>query len=357
MDLKPKKNKQQIMIPIFPALAIVCVLLYALHPILLPFVIGILTAYFLDPLVNKLTARKFSRNAATLLVLGCLLIIFVPTIFLLGGAIVSQIADFAAKIPNYTSDLLQRIKPFLQDLQERFALFSSTNTEKFLQEHMADAFKIIGKIVNSVLNEGFAFINVISLLLISPVVAFYMLSDWPKITSGFMNLIPLKHQKSVEDIFAQINKIISGYLRGQFVVCLFLGAFYSCGLLLVGLDLGLLIGFGAGLISFIPYVGSISGFLAAIILALTQYGFGIKLAEVIAVFAVGQFIEGNFLTPKLVGENIGLHPVWVMFALLAGGTLLGLLGMLIAVPVAAITGVLLKIVIKNYQQSHIYLEK
>ena len=135
----------------------------------------------------------------------------------------------------------------------------------------------------------------------------------------------------------------------------FLGTFYSCGVLLVGLDLGLLVGLLAGFISFIPYVGSISGFLAAVILALTQYGFGIELAEVVAVFAVGQFIEGNFLTPKLVGENIGLHPIWVMFALLAGGTLLGFLGMLIAVPLAAIIGVLLKIIIRKYQQSEIYL--
>ncbi len=342
---------------IFSALAVCVVLLYALRSILLPFAVGILAAYFLDPLVNKLVVRKFSRNTATLLVLGCLLIVFIPVLLLLGGAIVSQIADFVAKIPNYVNALVHRVLPILQDLQEKFTFFSSANTEEFLQKHAADTLKIVGKLLNGLLNEGFAFINIMSLLLISPVVAFYMLSDWPKITSGFMELIPLKHQKSLNEVFAQINKIISGYLRGQFVVCLFLGTFYSCGLMLIGLDLGLLVGFMAGLISFIPYVGSISGFLAAVILALTQYGFGLELAEVVAVFIIGQFIEGNFLTPKLVGENIGLHPVWVMFALLAGGVLLGLLGMLIAVPVAAIIGVVLKILIKDYQQSQIYLGK
>ena len=331
--------------------------LYALRSILLPFAVGILAAYFLDPLINKLTAKKISRTGATIIVLGCVLVIFIPLVLLIGGALISQITDFAVKIPAYAGSFVQRITPFIHDVQERFSGFSSADIEEFLQKHLADTFRLVGKLLNKLINEGFAFVNVISLLLISPVVAFYMLCDWPKITETIMHLIPRKNEKSAREIFAQIDRIISGYLRGQFVVCLFLGIFYSCGLLLIGLDLGLLVGLLAGLISFIPYVGSISGFLAAVILALTQYGAGIELAEVVAVFVIGQFIEGNFLTPKLVGENIGLHPIWVMFALLAGGTLLGLLGMLIAVPLAAIIGVCLKIAIKNYQQSQIYLAK
>ena len=354
--MKSQKINQHMMMPIFIFLAVVCGLLYALHSILLPFVVGILVAYFLDPLVNKLTTHKISRNLAVIIILGSLLIILIPLMIILGGTIVSQISEFASKIPSYINKFVQQTTPLLNDLQEKFATYPSANTE-FLQKHTTDMFKLIGKLLNKLINEGFAFINVLSLLLISPVVAFYMLSDWPKITAGFMNLVPLKHQKSVNDIFEQINKIISGYLRGQFVVCLFLGIFYSCGLLLIGLDLGLLVGFMAGLLSFIPYVGSISGFLAAIILALTQYGVGAELAEVVVVFVVGQFIEGNFLTPKLVGENIGLHPVWVMFAILAGGVLLGFFFFFFAVPVAAIIGVLLKILIKNYQQSELYLGK
>ena len=235
-------------------------ILFALRSILLPFAVGILAAYFLDPLVNRLTARKFPRTLASFLVLGCLLIIFVPLFLFLGGAIMSQVVDFAGKIPNYVNAFMHRIMPLLQDLQERFAVFSAENIEEILQKHTADAFKLVGKVLQTFLSEGFAFINILSLLLIAPIVAFYMLCDWPKITSGFMNLIPLKQQKSVAEISEQINKIISGYLRGQFVVCLFLGTFYSCGLLLVGLDLGLLVGLLAGFISFIPYVGSISGF-------------------------------------------------------------------------------------------------
>ena len=183
-----------------------------------------------------------------------------------------------------------------------------------------------------------------------------MLRDWHQFTDRIQGLIPQKHKQTVLDGMQEVNRIISGYLRGQALVCLCLGSYYSFGLWLVGLEMGVVVGFLAGIISFIPYVGSISGFLMAMALVITQYGTMPKIVAVLAVFAIGQFFEGNFLTPKLVGENIGLHPVWVMFALLAGGVLLGLLGMIIAVPCAAIIGVWLKYLIKNYKQSPMYLD-
>jgi len=192
--------------------------------------------------------------------------------------------------------------------------------------------------------------------LISPVVAFYMLCDWHEFTRKIFDLVPKKHKKAIKDGMQEVDRIISGYLRGQFLVCVSLGTFYSCGLWLVNLHLGVLVGFLAGMISFIPYVGSISGFLMAMVLVVTQYGTMPKIIEVVVVFGLGQFLEGNFLTPKLVGENIGLHPVWVMFALLAGGVLLGLLGMIIAVPLAACIGVFLRYLINNYKKSAVYLE-
>ena len=184
-----------------------------------------------------------------------------------------------------------------------------------------------------------------------------MLRDWHGFTGKILDLVPQKHKQNVVDGMQAVDRIISGYLRGQALVCLALGSFYAFGLWLVGLKLGVLVGFIAGLISFIPYVGSISGFLIAMVLVVTQYGTLPKILAVVAVFLVGQFLEGNFLTPKLVGENIGLHPVWVMFALLSGGVLLGLLGMIIAVPVAAIIGVLLRFLIEHYKKSAIYLGK
>ena len=222
---------------------------------------------------------------------------------------------------------------------------------------MNSSFKPIINIAQTIISNGFEFINLLSLLLISPVVAFYMLRDWHNFTDKIYGLIPHKQKKTVVDGINAVDRIISGYLRGQFMVCIILGSYYSFGLWLINLRLGILVGFLAGLISFIPYVGSISGFLLAMILVITQYGTMPKIAAVITVFAIGQFIEGNILTPKLVGENIGLHPVWVMFALLAGGVLLGLLGMIIAVPVAACIGVWLRYMVENYKNSAIYLEK
>ena len=173
---------------------------------------------------------------------------------------------------------------------------------------------------------------------------------------GPFSLAYLYFETSPRRYFRPKNKIIAGFIRGQLSVCLILGLFYSIGLKLVGLELGLLIGFIAGIISFIPYVGSITGFVLGCVLAFAQYGDVAHVLYVVAVFMLGQFIEGNFLTPKLVGESVGLHPVWVMFALLAGGVLLGFLGLMLAVPLAAIIGVLVRYGIKRYKQSSLYLD-
>ncbi len=330
--------------------------LYALRSVLLPFVVGIVLAYFLDPLVSKVSKNgSISRTVATTVVMGVSLLILLPLVVLLCSAVVSQAAEYAAKFPEYVRSFSQRLLPILGEIKARFG-FSYDNVEGALQENMANYIKILGKVLQSIVSNGFAFINVLSLLLISPVVAFYMLRDWHLFTAKIQGLIPQKHKQTVLDGMQEVNRIISGYLRGQALVCLCLGSYYSLGLWLVGLEMGVVVGFIAGVISFIPYVGSISGFLMAMALVITQYGTMPKIIAVLIVFGIGQFLEGNFLTPKLVGENIGLHPVWVMFALLAGGVLLGLLGMIIAVPCAAIIGVLLKYLINNYKQSPMYLD-
>lgn len=332
-------------------------LLYVLRSVLLPFVVGIVLAYFLDPMVSKISkSGETSRTIATTVVMVLFLLVLLPLCVLLGGAVFAQVSDFAVKLPEYIHSFARRIMLLVNELKAHFPALNAENLEGMIQDNAANSFKILGKILGRVLANGFAFINVLSLLLISPVVAFYMLRDWHKFTGRLLGLIPQKHKQTVLDGIQEVNKIISGYLRGQALVCLCLGSYYSFGLWLIGLELGVLVGFLAGIISFIPYVGSISGLLMAMALVITQYGTLPKIAAVLVVFGIGQFVEGNFLTPKLVGENIGLHPVWVMFALLAGGVLLGLLGMIIAVPVAAIIGVLLRYLIKNYKQSPLYLE-
>lgn len=343
---------------IFVCLAVCGILLYLLRSVLLPFVMGIVLAYFLDPAVNRICRNsKISRTIATTIVMSLFLLILLPIIVLLGSIAIHQISAFVANLPQYLEGFGQKIEQAFTHLQQMFPQLSEQKITTLWQGNIRESFKPFAQLFKTILTNGFAFINILSLLLISPVVAFYMLRDWHSFTENILALVPRKHQNIVKDGVEQINRIISGYLRGQALVCIALGSFYSCGLWLVGLDLGLLVGFIAGLISFIPYVGSISGFLMAIVLVVTQYGTLPKILEVIAVFAVGQFLEGNFLTPKLVGENIGLHPVWVMFALLAGGVLLGLLGMIIAVPVAACIGVFLRFLLAHYKKSAVYLEK
>ena len=354
---KHEVNNQRLLL-ILAVLLITGVLLYVLRSVLLPFVVGIVVAYFLDPAVNRTVKMlKISRSWATTLILGMFLLILLPIIALLGSMAFSQVGDFLGSLPEYIEKFMQKLKGWLEQAHEYLPALAVDNLETLLPGRQGESIKPLVNLVRKIAENGFALVNVLSLLLISPVVAFYMLRDWHDFTGKIYALVPKKHKKTVKDGVEAVNRIISGYLRGQLLVCVVLGSFYSLGLWLVGLKLGLLVGFLAGLISFIPYVGSISGFLMAMILVVTQYGTLPKILAVVAVFGIGQFIEGNFLTPKLVGENIGLHPVWVMFALLAGGVLLGLLGMIIAVPVAACIGVLLRFMVNQYKKSAIYLEK
>jgi predicted PurR-regulated permease PerM len=241
-------------------------------------------------------------------------------------------------------------------MNERFPDLKSANIEGLLKANIGNGMKFAGKILKTLMSNGFALINLISLLLIMPVVTFYMLRDWDSFVKKVEALLPKKSRKGIMEAFKEIDKIIAGFIRGQLSVCLILGLFYSIGLKLVGLELGLLIGFIAGIISFIPYVGSITGFILGCVLAFAQYGDITHVLYVVAVFMLGQFVEGNFLTPKLVGESVGLHPVWVMFALLAGGVLLGFLGLMLSVPLAAIVGVLVRYGVKKYKQSSLYLD-
>lgn len=353
MTKKEVNNQRSLLI--LAVLLIVFVLLYLLRSVLLPFVVGIVVAYFLDPAVDRLEkSTKVSRSVATTMVLGLFLLILLPILALLGSMAVSQISDFLSNLPQYVDGFTKKLRTWLEQAKEYLPSLDSGN---LLQGNQGKSIKPLVKVIRKIAENGFALINVLSLLLISPVVAFYMLRDWPDFTGKILALVPKKHKKNVTDAVKAVNRIISGYLRGQLLVCIFLGSFYSLGLWLVGLKLGLLIGFLAGIISFIPYVGSISGFLMAMVLVVSQYGTLPRILAVIVVFGIGQFLEGNFLTPKLVGENIGLHPVWVMFALLAGGVLLGVLGMIIAVPVAACIGVLLRFMVRRYKNSAIYLEK
>ena len=329
---------------------------YILRSVLLPFVAGIILGYLFDPWATKFEKMGMNRTLATLSVLFLVLIFIVPAFVLFIGVIQSEFIRFFEAAPQYVARLINKVEPVLADLQTTFPELQPAKIKEYLAENMADNIKLLGKLVKSVISNGFALINLLSLLLITPIVTFYMLKDWPHFIKKVDSLLPRKSKKSIRQQAKEIDHAMSGFIRGQLSVCVILGAYYSLGLYIVGLDMGVFIGFLSGIISFIPYVGSITGFVISVLVAMAQYNSWTGVAAVVAVFLSGQFLEGNFLTPKLVGESIGLHPVWVMFALLAGGVLLGFLGLMVAIPVAAIIAVILKHLIANYKKSSLYLE-
>lgn len=336
--------------------ALFCLGVYALKSVLLPFVAGIIIGYLLDPWASYFERHGMNRTLATLLVLFLVVIFMIPALIILFSIIDEQIGRFLEALPQYITAFVKKIEPFIQELQSRFPSLEAEKIKAYIKGNMANGLKIIGSVVRSVISSGFAFFNLVSLLLITPVVTFYMLRDWDKFIAKVDSLLPVKSQDSIREQAKEIDCTLAGFIRGQLSVCLILGTYYSLGLYFIGLELGVVVGFVAGIISFIPYVGSIFGFTVSIGIAFAQFDSWGPVLQVVAVFLVGQFVEGNFLTPKLVGDNVGLHPVWVMFALLAGGVLLGFLGLMIAVPVAAIIGVLVRHAIINYKHSDLYLE-
>ncbi len=331
-----------------------CASVYVLRSVLMPFVAGIIIGYLLDPWASKFEKWGMSRTWATILTILLVILILVPALIALFGIIDSQLGHFLGVLPQYLSSFLKKIEPVIAGLQDRFPALETEKVREAIRGNMDNTMKMVAGILRKVVSGGFAIVNIISLLLITPVVAFYMLRDWDAFVAKVDDLLPKHSKKSIEKQAKEIDGILSSFIRGQLSVCVLLGLFYAIGLYIVGLDLGVLVGFVAGIISFIPYVGSIFGFVVSLGIAFAQFDTWMPIAQVVGVFMVGQFIEGNFLTPNLVGDSVGLHPVWIMFALLAGGVLLGFLGLMIAVPVAAIIGVLVRHAIINYKESSLY---
>ena len=333
------------------------VLLWLLNDILLPFVVGAVVAYFFDPLVGRLEKAKLSRTWATVIVTALAVLLAVAIVLAVVPPLIGQAEKLLTRAPQYVARVMSRVQPLIEPLREQFGLPGLS-----LQELQADATKwvgqtlaVLGALAGGLLRQGVAIVNLLGLLFITPVVTFYLLRDWPKVLATLDSYLPLEHAATIRKLVAESNLAIAGYVRGQALVCLCLGAFYAVGLTLVGLEFGFVIGLIAGLISFIPFVGTFAGGAVAIAVAIGQFApeWG-GVAKVAAVFIAGQVIEGNFLSPKLVGDRVGLHAVWIMFALLAGGALFGFVGVLVAVPVAAVIGVLVRHFVGRYRESALY---
>ena len=332
------------------AAAIFLLALWWLGDVILPFVLGGAVAYFLDPVADRLEAMGASRALATGIITLVALLIFVVLLLLVVPTLINQAIDLFNIAPKVFQDfqafLTQRFPELLdQDSTLRQSLTSLGET---IQSKG-------GQLLQGALSSVGSLINVVMLFVIVPVVAFYLLYDWDNMVGDIDDLLPRDHAPIIRRLAREIDATLASFIRGMGTVCLILGTYYAIALMLVGLQFGLVVGAVAGLITFIPYVGALVGGLLAIGLAFFQFwGDWLSIGLVAGIFVIGQVIEGNVLTPKLVGDSVGLHPVWLIFALSVFGSLFGFVGMLVAVPVAAAIGVLMRFVLSQYKDSRLY---
>ncbi|MEM5473334.1 AI-2E family transporter [Hoeflea sp. AS60] len=336
------------------ALAIFVAFLMLFRSILLPFIAGMALAYFLDPVADWFERRGFSRMMATLAILVAFILLFGLSLVVLIPILVTQAADLGGKIPGYISQL-QTLLMSESNLLPSWISDQLGQIKDSFAALLKEGAGLVGTIFQQIWNSGMALLDIAALFVVTPVVAFYLLLDWDNMVAKVDKWVPRDHVETVRYLAKQIDATIAGFVRGQGSVCIILGLIYAVGLSIVGLNFGLLIGLFAGLISFIPYVGSMVGLVLAVVVAVVQFWPDyVMIGAVVAVFAVGQFFEGNILQPRLVGKSVGLHPVWLMFALFAFGALFGFVGMLIAVPAAASFGVLVRFAISRYLDSDLY---
>ncbi|MBV6657884.1 MAG: AI-2E family transporter [Devosiaceae bacterium] len=356
---------------------------YIFRGILLPFVAGMAIAYLLDPAADWLERRGLSRLLATLFITAFALFVLVLGLVLIVPLLVEQMIGLVQALRPYIPETLrtifglgdedyQALNALLapateEDLAARGAMLPSTLSfdgivawlgtinfdvvRTFIEANAGTLAAVFGR----VMDQGAAIVGVVSTLVITPIVAIYMLYDWDNLVARIDSLLPREHADTIRDLMIKIDGVMSGFIRGQFILAMILGTFYAVSLSLVGLNFGLLIGIASGILSFIPYIGSVSGFVAAVGVALVQFWSApLWIIIVAGIYLFGQFAEGNFLQPKIVGDAVGLHPVILFFAMLAFGSLYGFVGLLIAVPVAASLGVLTRFGVERYKNSSYY---
>ena len=337
------------------ALAVFIFFLMMFRTILLPFIAGMALAYFLDPVADRLERLGLSRMWATVVILVTFIVVFVLSLMIIIPILASQLNEFIQHIPGYITQLQTYITTSNAAWLPGWLSTQTDTIKENFSKYLSEGVGFLGTLIAQIWNSGKALVDIASLLVVTPVVAFYLLLDWDRMIAKVDSWIPRGHVATVREIAAELDSTIAGFVRGQGSLCLFLGIYYAVGLSLIGLNFGLLIGFLTGLLSFIPYVGSTVGLVLAAGVAVVQFWPDyVHLIIVVVFFFSGQFIEGNILQPKWVGKSVGLHPVWLMFALFAFGALFGFVGVLIAVPAAASVGVLVRFALSRYLESDLY---
>jgi predicted PurR-regulated permease PerM len=335
-------------------IALMAIALWLLSTILLPFLVGLAIAYFLDPVADRLEAFRLPRGLASLVVLVLFLLIIVLFLLLLVPLLQGQVLGLTQRTPAYLAAAQHRLDELVQLAQEHLSSEDFARLREAVTARLSDVFAWAAALLRSALSSSFAIVNILSLVFITPIVAFFMLRDWDRMVEKVDAWLPRPHLVTIRELARQIDATLAGFIRGQATVCLVLGLYYAAALSIAGLEFGLVIGALIGFLAFIPFVGALTGAVLSIGLAATQFESWSRVLVVVIVFVVGQTLEGNFLTPKLVGDRVNLHPVWVMFAILAFGALFGFIGILVAVPVAAVIGVLVRFALACYLASDLY---
>ncbi len=329
--------------------------LYLLKSILMPFLTGLLVAYAMNPAVRQLEKRGIPRPMGTLfmilsffLMIGLLLFIAIPFIQ-------TELLYLASRVPQYGERIMIALQPLLDEASRYMQPADLERLRELASTYLGDVVTWGIKFLAGILTSGLALANLISLIVITPIVAFYFLRDWNKIITMIDSWLPRPYEPTLKRLFTEINATIGGFAKGQALVCLVVGTYYCLTLTLAGLDFSLAVGPMIGVMAFIPYIGALLGFLLSMGIALAQFSDWYSVGVIAGIFAVGQTLEGYLLIPYFVGDRIGLHPIWVLFALLAGGVLYGFVGILFALPVAATLGVLVRHGLELYLKSPYYL--
>jgi len=337
------------------AVVMLLIFVWMFKIILLPFVVGTAIAYLLNPLLVKLGELNISRTVSTILILFTFTVLVISLCLLLLPPLYREVVQLADRAPEYADSIWSRLQPYVAVVEETMIEDDfDESVQDAIRSNVSNALSVSSSVLGRLLDGGRALISITTFAIVTPLVAFFMMIEWHRITDWVDELLPRHSYDQVKSLLARIDKKISGFIRGQLLVALLLAVLYAVALTIAGLQYGFIIGLAAGMLSIIPLLGSSAGLFVGMGVAWLQTSELSFVAVVAAVFMLGQFLEGNFITPKIMGDSVGLHPLWILFSLMAGGALFGIVGMVIAVPVAAAAGVLLSFAIEQYKQSHYY---
>ena len=347
-------TEQQRAIAWIAGIVLFLAIVFVLREVLLPFVAGMAVAYFLDPVCDRLEKIGCSRTFATTIITACFFVLLVAAFIFIVPILYTQIINFAERIPAYLSALDEAAAPTMALLQQFVDGEDGPKLREAVGGYSVEIVRWGSQLLGRLWSGIDALAGLAALVVITPIVTFYLLRDWDRIVTNLDHWLPRAQAERIREQVCLVDQTLAAFVRGQSLVCILLGLFYAVGLTLAGLEFGIIVGLITGIVSFVPYFGMLLGFIVGTGMAIAQFGELVPVLIVASVFVVGQFIEGNFVTPKIVGERVGLHPVWIIFALLVGGTLFNFAGLFLAVPVAAVIGVLVRFLLSSYLASVFY---